>query len=135
MGISLDGLSSGLDTKALINSLMQIEAIPQSLLKNKVYGTQNTVNALQQLNARVASLATLAEETAKPGALNLFTATTNSEGVTATVGEGASAANLSFVVDKLAQTQVSVTDALTAWLDTAITINGTAIAAASTSLD
>ena len=35
MGISLDGLASGLDTTALISSIMQVEAIPQTLLKNK----------------------------------------------------------------------------------------------------
>ena len=32
----VDGLVSGLDTTSLINSLMQVEAIPQTLLKNKV---------------------------------------------------------------------------------------------------
>ena len=139
MGFAVDGLSSSLDTTALINSLIQLEAIPQTLLKNKVSGTQSTISALQQLNAKIASLATLAKDTAKPAALDLFNAKTDSNTVTATVSSGASAATLSFVVSKVAQTQVSVTDALTAWPDTAITINGSegpvVITAESTSLD
>ena len=139
MALAVDGLSSNLDTTALINSLIQLEAIPQNLLKNKVSGAQSAINALQQLNAKIASLATLAEDTAKPAALDIFTAKTDSGSVTTTVGSGASAATLSFVVDKVAKTQVSVTDALTAWPDTAITITGAKgpveITAASTSLD
>ena len=49
MGISLDGLASGLDTTALISSIMQSEAIPQTLLKNKSYDVQTMVSALQGL--------------------------------------------------------------------------------------
>jgi flagellar hook-associated protein 2 len=135
MGLAVDGLSSGLDTTALLNGLMQVEAIPQNILKNKASGTQTMVTALQQLNSRIASLATLAKDTAKPAALDLFTAKTTSDSATATISTGASAASLSFTVEKLAQTQVSVTDAMTAWPDTAITIGGKAITAASTSLD
>src|SRR5690554_2221852 len=114
VGLALDGLSSGLDTTALLNGLMQVEAIPQLLLKNKVSGTQSTINALQQLNSKVASLATLAKETAKAGALDAFTAKTDSTNVTATASSSAQAATLNFTVTKLAQTQVTVTHAVTA---------------------
>ena len=44
MGLALDGLASGLDTTALIKSLMQVEAIPQNILKNKVASTQTMVS-------------------------------------------------------------------------------------------
>ena len=72
MGISLDGLASGLDTTALISSMMQVEAIPQTLLKNKSSGIQSMVSALQGLNSKVAALATQATAAAKPGALDLY---------------------------------------------------------------
>ncbi len=72
MGISLDGLASGLDTTALISSLMQSEALPQTLLKNKSYDIQSMVSALQGLNGKVAALATQATAAAKPGALDLY---------------------------------------------------------------
>ena len=34
--MGIDGIVSGLDTTSLINSLMQVEAMPQTLLKQKV---------------------------------------------------------------------------------------------------
>ena len=103
MPLAVDGLSSGLDTTALLNSLMQIEAIPQALLKRKVSGTQNTITALQQLNSSIASLAAKAKEAAKPAALDLFTAKTSSDAASATVASGASDASLNFTVSRLAQ--------------------------------
>ena len=72
MGISLDGLASGLDTTALISSIMQVDAIPQTLLKNKSSDIQSMVSALQGLNTKVAALATQATAAAKPGALDLY---------------------------------------------------------------
>src|SRR6476660_2560776 len=109
MGISLDGLASGLDTTALISSIMQSEALPQTLLKNKSYDVQNMVSALQGLNSKVAALATQATAAAKPAALDLYTATTTSANVTATTSTGAKPGSLDFQVTQLAQTQVTVT--------------------------
>ncbi|MET0934143.1 MAG: flagellar filament capping protein FliD [Mycetocola sp.] len=140
MGLALDGLASGLDTTALINSLMQLEAIPQSLLKTKVSGTQSVITALQSLNTKVASLGELATTASKPGALATFAATSSSDKVSVTVATGATAGQLDIVVDKLAQAQTTVSAAVTAWPEAALTITGTdgvavAVTAASTSLD
>ncbi len=139
MALAVDGLSSGLDTTALLNGLMKVEAIPQLLLKNKVSGTQTTITALQQLNSKIASLAALAKDAAKPAALDSFTAKTDSSSVTATATGDARAASLSFTVDKLAQTQVSVTDPVTEWPGNTVTITGSngpiEVTAASVSLD
>ena len=66
MSMAIDGLVSGLDTTSLINSLMQVDAVPQTLLKNKVTATQSMVTALQGLNSKVADLATLAGKTGRP---------------------------------------------------------------------
>lgn len=126
MGISLDGLASGLDTTALISSIMQTEALPQTLLKNKSADIQSMVSALQGLNTKVAALATQATAAAKPGALDLYTAATNSDKVAATTTAGAAAGSLDFQVTALAQTQVTVTpkvNAVTGWPYTTMTIN------------
>lgn len=126
MGISLDGLASGLDTTALISSVMQVEAIPQTLLKYKSQDLQSMVSALQGLNSKVAALATQATAAAKPGALDLSTATTSSDKVTATTTAAAKAGSIDFQVTKLAQTQVSVTpkvNAVVGWPYTTMTIN------------
>ena len=126
MGISLDGLASGLDTTALISSVMQVEAIPQTLLKYKSQDLQSMVSALQGLNSKVAALATQATAAAKPGALDLNTATTTSDKVTATTTAAAKAGSIDFQVTKLAQTQVTVTpkvNAVVGWPYTTMTIN------------
>jgi flagellar hook-associated protein 2 len=140
MGLALDGLSSGLGTTALINSIMQIEAIPQSLLKSKVSGTQSIITALQSLNTKIAGLAGLATTASKPDALTAYTATSSSDTVSVVAAKGATAGQLDIVVGKLAQAQTTVSDAVTAWPETTLTITGTdggavSIAAASTSID
>lgn len=122
MGISLDGLASGLDTTALIGSLMQVEAIPQTQLKNKSYEIQTMVSALQGLNSKVAALATQATAAAKPGALDVYAASLSSDKVTATTTAAAKAGSIDFTVSKLAQTQVTVTDKVVGWPYTTMTI-------------
>ncbi|HEY9470190.1 MAG TPA: flagellar filament capping protein FliD [Propionibacteriaceae bacterium] len=140
MSMAIDGLVSGLDTTSLINSLMQLDAVPQTLLKNKVTATQSMVTALQGLNSKVADLATLADKTGKTGALDLYTATSSSTNVTATVSPPSTVGQIDMVVDQLAQARVLVSGAVSAWPDTNLTIkraDGTdvPITAASTSLD
>src|SRR6478672_2225292 len=123
MGISLDGLASGLDTTALISSIMQSEALPQTLLKNKSSDIQSIVSALQGLNSKVAALATQATAAAKPGATDLYAATTSSDKVVTTTTASAKAGSIDFQVNKLAQTQVTVTDKVVGWPYTTMTIN------------
>lgn len=140
MGMSLDGLVSGLGTTELIKSLMAVEAIPQNILKNKAKSTQTMVSALQALNTKVADLATLAKKLAKPDSLQLFTTSTTSDGVTATAGSGANPGALDVTVTKLAQNQVHVSDVVTEWPDSTLTITSAdgppkTILAASNSLD
>lgn len=122
MGISLDGLASGLDTTSLINSLMQVEAIPQTQLKNKSANVQSMVSALQGLNSKVAALATQATAVAKTGSFDLYAASTSSDKVAVAVAPGAKAGNLDYQVTQLAQTQVTVTDKVAAWPYTTMTI-------------
>ncbi|GAA1498232.1 flagellar filament capping protein FliD [Paeniglutamicibacter kerguelensis] len=115
MGLALDGLASGLNTTELIKSLMQVEAIPQNILKNKVKSTQTMVSALQALNTKVADLANLTKKLAKPESLQLFTTSSSSDGVKATAGAGANPGSLDVTVTKLAQSQIHVSEAVTEW--------------------
>jgi flagellar hook-associated protein 2 len=142
MGLAVDGLVSGLDTTALINSLMQVEGVPQTLLKNKVSASQAFITALQGLNTKVAALADLATKTAQPTALDLYSATSSSTTVAVTATTGAAAGQLDLVVDAIAQTQKSVSAAMATWPDSppVLTIksnDGTLheVTAATTSLD
>lgn len=140
--LAIDGLVSGLDTTSLINSLMSIEAVPQTLLKNKVSEAQALVTALQGLNSKVASLADLAGKTAKPNALDLNSATSSASSVTATASTAAQPGQLDLTVEQLARAQKSVSDAMSVWpadppVLTIASNDGTLheITAASTSLD
>ncbi|WP_158867198.1 flagellar filament capping protein FliD [Leifsonia sp. AG29] len=117
MGMAVDGLISGLNTTQLIDSLMQAEAIPQTLLKNKVADSTTFITAMQSLNSKVAALATSAGALAQPAGVDLHTASTTSTAVTATAGTGAVDGTIDFTVDKLAQSQVIVTGPLTQWPD------------------
>jgi flagellar hook-associated protein 2 len=140
MGITIDGMISGQDTTTLINSLIQVEAIPQTLLKSKVAAAQNYTSAVQSLNAKVAALADTAAAAAKPASYSLFTAASSSTGVVASTGAGVSAGTLDVTVGRLAQNQVTVTGALSTWPDATLTLTdaagtATVITPASGSLD
>lgn len=111
-GLGLSGLSSGLDTTTIINKLMAIEASPQTTLKSRLSTASSFRSALQSVNAAVAAVATSAKDAAKPGALTSFTTASTSSAVTATARSTAVAGSVSFTVDRLAATQISVSDAV-----------------------
>jgi len=140
MSMAIDGLSSGLDTTSLINSLMQLEAVPQSLLQRKVSESSTFISALQGLNSSIAGLASLAVKVAKDGAFDLFSATSSSPAVTVSTSAGTSAGQIDLVVNQVAQRQVSVSAALAEWPGTELSITSatgvrTAISAATASID
>lgn len=113
MGISIGGLASGLDTAGIVDSLIQIEAIPQSYVKQKQTATNNLVSALQALNAKVSSLADNAAALTKTNAFAKWTATSSSTHATATAGDEATLTDLTFKVNRLAQGQSSLTNTVT----------------------
>ena len=117
--LAVDGLISGLKTTDLINSLMAVEQIPQTLLKSKVATSQTYITALQSLNAKVASLAELAAKMAKPDSLSTSTRRQAvPTKVTVTAAPGAAAGQLDLTVDALAQAQKSVTGIMPQWPET-----------------
>lgn len=113
--LAIDGLVSGLKTTDLINSLMSVEGVPQTLLKNKLTSTNSFISSLQTINGLVQALATKAKDAAKATSLDLFTATSSSSGVTAVTGTNAIAGSLTFTVGATASAQVGVTAATSTW--------------------
>lgn len=108
---AIDGLVSGLDTTSLINQLMTLESQPQSRLKTKQSSAETMVSALQSLNTKVASLATNATAAAKASSWSAFAATSSAESVTATVGTTATGGTVSFRVNAVAGSQISLSNA------------------------
>lgn len=96
--ISFGGITSGLDTRAIVDQLIAVERNPQVLLQNKLAKQNQQVSALQGINTRMASLATAAAALAKPEAFTRTAATSSSEAVTAVSRPEATDASLSFSV-------------------------------------
>lgn len=115
MGTSIDGLASGLNTTSIINSLMSVEALPQTQLKTKLASDQSMISTLQSFNGKLATLRDVATGDSAANALNLSTATTTSASLTATATTAASAGSIDLTVTQLAQAQVDVTAAMSNW--------------------
>lgn len=107
-GFGVDGIVSGLDTKALIDALMSAEAGQQRLLATKQAKVDKTASALQSLNVKVASLASAAQKAATATSYRAYTASSSATGVTATAGATAQPGSVSFRVDAVAESQVAV---------------------------
>ncbi|NUR09861.1 MAG: flagellar filament capping protein FliD [Nocardioidaceae bacterium] len=105
---SVSGLVSGLDTTTLISQLMQVEAQPQTLLKNKLSTEKSTLSSLQGLNAKFAALATKAADLAKASAWTPAKATSSSTYATANAASTAAPGTFGFTVKQTATaTQLS----------------------------
>lgn len=115
MGTAIDGLVSGLKTTDLINSFMSVEALPQTQLKTKLAANQTIISTLQSFNTKLTALKDLSVAGSAAGALNLFTASSSAPSITAKTTTAASAGSIDLTVTQLAQTQVNVTAAMTAW--------------------
>ena len=124
--LAIDGLVSGLKTTDLINSLMSVEGVPQTLLKNKLTDTNSFISSLQTINGLVQALATKATDAAKATSLDVFGATSTSTGVTVATSPGASVGSVGFTVGSTAAAHTGVTAAKSTWSDAAgpITIVG-----------
>ena len=110
---SVSGLVSGLDTTTIISQLMQVEAQPQTLMKNRLTTEQSTVSTLQTLNAKFAALTTKAHDLANPAAWSPLTTTSSSTSVSGVAGSTALPGSLGLTVQQTA-TAHQVTFAQTA---------------------
>lgn len=115
--MKLDGLVSGLKTEELIKALMDVSAIPKTLITNKITDRNTVISNLQSLNTTLQDLVTKAKAAATPTSLASFTATSSSDTVTVTAGSKATAFSTSVVVDAVATAHSVVTAAAgsTAW--------------------
>lgn len=98
------GLISGMNTADLIGQLMQVEANPQTLLKNKLVATNTDGSGYRAVNLRFDSLNSAAAALATDAAWSATKATSSNASVTASAGPGAAAGSLTFTVKNLATT-------------------------------
>src|SRR4051794_12886105 len=110
-GMSLStGLISGMDTGSLITQLMQVEANPQTLLKNKLTAIQADAAAYRAVNTRFDALKTAAEALTKPATWSTTKASSSSATVTASSGSSALPGSVTFAVTSLATNHSTISD-------------------------
>jgi len=111
-GISFSGIASGIQSADIIDALMDVQKIPRDLMASKQKVVQNQVTQLQNLNAALQELGTLAKTNATAGALAKFVATSSSDKVTVTAGAKATPISSQIVVDQVAKAHSVVTGAV-----------------------
>src|SRR3569833_2610767 len=98
------GLVSGIDYDTMIGQLMQVEANPQTLLKQQLSATNADATAYRAVNTRFEALRTAAAALTDATSWNATKATSSSPTVTATSQASAASGSLTFSVATLATT-------------------------------
>ncbi|WGX97860.1 flagellar filament capping protein FliD [Nocardioides sp. L-11A] len=103
---SIGGLASGLNTAEIISQLITLESAPQLKLKSQLSTEQTRLSALQQLNARLATLAatsgSLAGTSQTTGPWSALKATSSNSAVTVTATNGAAPGAFTVTVGRTA---------------------------------
>ncbi len=99
----IDGMASGLDTTSIIRQLMQVEAIPKTMLQNRAKSVQTGLDAFASIRTKMAAARTAADAISQPANWQALTATSsNADAVVATATSGANASSTTFTVESLA---------------------------------
>ncbi|MEV6600689.1 flagellar filament capping protein FliD [Actinoplanes sp. NPDC051346] len=104
---SVDGLVTGMSTSSTVAQLMQVEALPQTALKNKVTAENKAVTGLQAVNAKMSALITATKALSEPGSWTGVKATSSSDAAVVTALPGAQPGSFSFAVESLATTHTA----------------------------
>jgi flagellar hook-associated protein 2 len=111
--ITFGGISSGLDTNAIVSSLIAVDAQPIQKIQSKVSSTQQKVSFMNAIKNRAATLQTNINKFVKTSFLDadIFQAKTgtssNKDQVDITAADTASVQGLSVGVTKLASTSIA----------------------------
>src|SRR4051794_499209 len=121
-GLQVSGLVSNIDTTSIISQLMQVEANPQTLLKNKLVAVQADAAAYRAVNTRFAALQTAAAALTPASLAGARKASTSDSSVTASAATTAvTGISTRFAVVNLASTQTSLSS--TVWNSTTADIS------------
>ncbi|MGY1748497.1 flagellar filament capping protein FliD [Modestobacter sp. SYSU DS0511] len=118
------GLISGIDYSTMISQLMQVEANPQTLLKQQLSATQSDAAAYRAVNTRFDALRTAAAALTADTAWTTTKASSSDTSVTASASAGAATGSLSFTVTSLAATHAVYSTGSWATADTALNATG-----------
>jgi flagellar hook-associated protein 2 len=119
---AVDGIVSGMNTTQIVSQLMQLEAMPQTALKNKVTTQQSALSAYQSVNTRLAAMKTAGEviggvkigDLLKPAtAWQSLGVTSSSTTVTAAATTAATSGSMTFDVTAIAKAHSRRSDEVT----------------------
>jgi flagellar hook-associated protein 2 len=100
------GVFSGIDSRSLIDQLLQIEARPRQLAQRRVAQLQQQQTAYLDINSRLLAVRTAANGFRTDSTFKLKTASTNAESVaTATAANNAAPGSYTFRIDRLVSSQ------------------------------
>jgi flagellar hook-associated protein 2 len=106
MSITSTGLISGLDTQAIINSLLQVAARPRQLAEERLVGLQFIQTAYLDVNSALLGLETASANFRTQNTFNTRSAiSSDTDVINATASAGAPEGTFSFLVDRLVSTQ------------------------------
>lgn len=108
IGMSVDGLISGLQTSQLVDQLMQVEAMSQTKLKIRMTEVGQAATAYRAINTKMDALRVAAENMTKFGAWSPATATSTAASVTTTTGLASQPGSLTFAVVSTAATHSTI---------------------------
>lgn len=111
VGMSVDGMISGMQTSTIIDQLMQVEAISQNKLKTRKTEVGQAATAYRAINTKMDALRTAAENMTKFGAWSPATATSTAASVTTTTGLASLPGALTFSVVSTATTHSAISGA------------------------
>jgi flagellar hook-associated protein 2 len=100
---TISGIYSGIDWKATIDALMQIESRRVTILENRQTTQQQRLSAWQNINSRLATFQTAMDEMQDLDSFLVHSASSSNQDVlTATAGSGAANGSYSILVNQLA---------------------------------
>lgn len=124
MSTSIDGLSTGLDTTAIIDSLLAVERLPQERLIARRAKSQEASSELNSLKTSVSSLGTAASDLRLGSGWKQLAATSSSESVSVEASTGDFTGAITFNVDSVATRNVVYSSAEFESLDSNVGLRG-----------
>lgn len=114
MGVTVDGLVSGLDTTSIIDAYMSVAEASTDRLRDQQTDLENRLTLLQQLNGYLEDLQSLAESYEDADDLRITSAISSNESVmTVTAEAGAQPGTYFIDVSQLAQSEMEVSQGYT----------------------
>ena len=124
MSSSIDGLSTGLDTTAIIDALLAVERLPQQRLQARLEKSQAASGELNSLRTSVISLRTTAADLRLGSGWKQLAATSSSESVSVEASTGDFTGAITFNVDSIASRNVVYSNTEFETLDSNVGLRG-----------